>query len=146
MSHAKSFPCLRIRTPNHTLPIHFCSTEYSSFGPLLPLSMGQYISLIKWQPSLHFYSSSKLGVTFTLKNVSILQKTFRRFICHSATFFPSINNGPRLWMEPGREQRKGIERENIRKEAESKCTYIDTVSNLVFWSHLVNKLEPWHFV
>ena len=21
---------------------------------------------------------------------------------------------------------------------------IDTVSKLVFWSHLVNKLEPWH--
>ena len=23
---------------------------------------------------------------------------------------------------------------------------IDIVSNLVFWSHLVNKLEPWHIV
>ena len=23
---------------------------------------------------------------------------------------------------------------------------IDTVSNLVFWSRLVNKLEPWHIV
>ena len=23
---------------------------------------------------------------------------------------------------------------------------IDTVINLVFWSHLVNKLEPWHIV
>ena len=23
---------------------------------------------------------------------------------------------------------------------------IDTISNLVFWSHLANKLEPWHNV
>ena len=24
--------------------------------------------------------------------------------------------------------------------------YIDTISNLVFWSHLANKLEPWYNV
>ena len=35
---------------------------------------------------------------------------------------------------------------SIQKVEDDNVLPIDTVSNLVFWSCQVNKLEPWHIV